>query len=38
MDIAASIRAELGAWNNGKGINLKSWTGCEGAFRWLSAI
>jgi hypothetical protein len=32
MDIPESMRAELAAWNNGKGIDLRSWTGCEGRF------
>ncbi len=27
------MKAELGAWNNGKGIDLQSWIGCEGNFR-----
>ena len=26
------MRAELGAWNNGKGIDLEMWVGCEGRF------
>ena len=32
MDIPESMRAELQAWNNGKGIDLESWAGCEGRF------
>lgn len=32
MDIPASMRAELGAWNGGGGIDLESWIGCEGRF------
>ena len=32
MDIPASMKAELGAWNNGAGIDLQSWTGCVGRF------
>lgn len=32
MDIPLSMRAELGKWNNGKGIDLESWIGCEGRF------
>lgn len=32
MDIPTSMQAELGAWNNGKGIDLQSWVGCEGKF------
>jgi len=32
MDIPESMRAELGAWNGGNGIDLHSWTGCEGRF------
>jgi len=31
-DIPASMRAELGEWNNGKGIDLEAWIGCEGRF------
>ena len=27
------MRAELNAWNNGDGIDLSSWVGCEGNFR-----
>lgn len=26
------MRAELGEWNDGKGIDLESWIGCEGRF------
>ena len=26
------MKDELAAWNNGAGIDLKSWTGCEGRF------
>ena len=26
------MKSELGAWNNGKGIDLGSWIGCEGSF------
>lgn len=33
MDIPESMRAELAAWNNGGGIDLGSWVGCEGNFR-----
>ena len=32
MDIPESMKSELGAWNNGKGIDLESWIGCEGNF------
>jgi hypothetical protein len=32
MDIPESMKAELAAWNNGKGIDLESWIGCEGRF------
>ena len=32
MKIPESMRAELGAWNNGAGIDLESWIGCEGRF------
>ncbi len=30
--IPESMRSELGAWNNGKGIDLESWVGCMGSF------
>ena len=33
MKIPESMRAELSAWNNGKGIELESWVSCEGNFR-----
>lgn len=33
LDIPESMKAELSAWNNGKGIDLESWVGCEGNFR-----
>jgi hypothetical protein len=32
MDIPESMRSELAAWNNGKGIDLQSWVGCEARF------
>jgi hypothetical protein len=32
MKIPESMQAELGAWNNGVGIDLESWIGCEGRF------
>ncbi|MES1196819.1 MAG: hypothetical protein ABUL58_07740, partial [Steroidobacter sp.] len=32
MEIPESMKAELGAWNNGAGIDLGSWVGCEGRF------
>jgi hypothetical protein len=32
MDIPISMQAELGEWNNGAGIDLESWIGCEGRF------
>ena len=32
MDIPSTMKDELGAWNNGAGIDLKSWVGCEGRF------
>ena len=32
MEIPESMKAELGAWNNGAGIDLESWVGCEGRF------
>jgi hypothetical protein len=34
MEPPESMRAELRAWNNGKGIDLESWIGCEGGFRF----
>ena len=33
MNIPESMRAELGAWNNGDGIDLDTWISCEGNFR-----
>jgi len=33
MDVPESMRAELAAWNNGGGIDLESWVGCEDNFR-----
>jgi hypothetical protein len=32
MQIPESMKAQLGAWNNGKGIDLVSWVGCKGSF------
>src|SRR5882757_5288018 len=32
MKVPDSMKAELSAWNNGKGIDLESWIGCEGNF------
>lgn len=32
MDTPESMKAELAAWNNGNGIDLESWIGCEGRF------
>ncbi len=32
MEIPESMKAELGAWNNGAGIDLESWVGCVGGF------
>jgi hypothetical protein len=32
MQIPESMKAELEAWNNGKGIGLVSWVGCQGSF------
>lgn len=32
MKIPDSMKAELAAWNDGKGIDLESWIGCEGSF------
>ena len=31
--IPQSMVAELAGWNNGNGIDLASWVGCEGNFR-----
>lgn len=33
MEIPESMKAELAAWNNGDGVDLDSWIGCEGKFR-----
>jgi len=32
MNIPESMKEELGAWNNGKGIDLESWIACSGNF------
>ena len=32
METPESMKAELAAWNNGAGIDIKSWIGCEGNF------
>jgi len=32
MDVPPSMKTELAAWNNGSGIDLESWVGCEGRF------
>ena len=32
MELPASIKKELAPWNNGAGIDLKSWIGCQGRF------
>lgn len=32
MTIPESMRAELAAWNDGRGITLEDWTGCMGNF------
>lgn len=32
MEIPSSMKDELAAWNNGAGIDLESWVGCEGRF------
>lgn len=32
MDIPQSMQAEFSRWNDGKGIGLESWIGCEGSF------
>ena len=32
MDMPESMKAELSAWNNGAGIDLGAWIGCEGSF------
>src|SRR5207248_3637026 len=31
MEIPESMRAELGTWKNGAGIDLESWVGCAGS-------
>lgn len=32
IDIPDSMKDELGAWNNGAGISIDQWIGCEGRF------
>ncbi len=32
MKVPSSMREELGAWNDGSGIDLEAWVGCEGSF------
>ena len=32
MNIPESMKKELGAWNNGKGIDMDSWISCEGNY------
>lgn len=32
MEIPESMKTELGAWNNGAGIDLESWVSCDGRF------
>ena len=32
MKLPKSMKEELGAWNNGKGIDLDSWISCSGNF------
>ncbi len=32
MKIPDSMKSELAAWNNGAGISIESWIGCEGKF------
>lgn len=32
MEVPGSMKDELAAWNNGAGIDLESWVGCEGRF------
>jgi hypothetical protein len=32
MNIPDSMKDELGAWNNGQGIDLQEWVGCSGNF------
>lgn len=32
MNTPESMKAELAAWNNGDGIDLETWIGCEGRF------
>ena len=32
MNVPESMKADLAAWNNGKGIDLETWVGCIGNF------
>ena len=32
METPESMKSELAAWNNGAGIEIESWIGCEGNF------
>jgi hypothetical protein len=32
VDLPASLKNELAQWNNGAGIDVESWIGCEGRF------
>ena len=32
METPESMKPQLAAWNNGAGIDLESWVGCEGRF------
>jgi hypothetical protein len=32
METPESMKSELAAWNNGAGIDIESWVGCEGRF------
>lgn len=32
MDIPQSMKADLGAWNNGDGIDLEGWIDCMGNY------
>jgi hypothetical protein len=32
MNIPDSMKEELGAWNNGQGVDIESWIGCSGNF------
>lgn len=32
MEVPESMRSDLAAWNDGKGIDLETWVGCMGSF------